>query len=193
MEFESDVFQMWLSTTKNTLNAIVKFFSSVSWILSRSPRISLLMSYSSCSSNMYVSNEFGCNELLLSAFFFRKKQLPYFPANKPIFWTWFFKPNFLGSAYSADTPWTRQYRKLKCHRVSIHSTIVNLQRFALFCTLYYLFTLCSIGTIFACAIKTDKICIFCFKLAPDQSGVAPIKFSFLASLAVVWLNPHFKS
>ena len=29
MKFESDVFQIWLSTTINLLNAIVKFFSSV--------------------------------------------------------------------------------------------------------------------------------------------------------------------
>ena len=29
MKFESDVFQIWLLTTINTLNAIVKFFSFV--------------------------------------------------------------------------------------------------------------------------------------------------------------------
>ena len=47
MKFESDVFQMWLSTTTNTLNAIVKFFCLVKWLFSQRPRISLAMSYSS--------------------------------------------------------------------------------------------------------------------------------------------------
>ena len=51
-EFESNVFQIWLSTTIHTLYASVKFFNSVKFlnlveILSRSPRISLAMSYSS--------------------------------------------------------------------------------------------------------------------------------------------------
>ena len=98
--------------------------------------------------------------------------IPYFLANKPIFWTLIFFTNFLGSAYSANTPWTRKYWRSKCHCASIHSFF---HYFAFYPTYLHFslpyFALCTIGIRFAWAIKTDKLCVFCFKL--PQNIVMP--------------------
>ena len=55
---------------------------------------------------------------------------------------------------------------------------INSQHFPLFCTcptyLHFAlpyFALCTIGIVFARATKTDKICVFCFKL--PQNIVTP--------------------
>ena len=104
-------------------------------------------------------------------YFYLTSSIAHLPANEPIFWTEFFNRIF--------------------------------QHFAL-CTTYLhfalpYFALCAMGIVFACAIKTDKICIFCFKLVLNfvmlSAGLiwrcaAPIKFSALANLAVIWQNVH---
>ena len=72
----------------------------------------------------------------------------------------------------------------------------NSQLFPLFCTLSYLFALClfcptylhfayfalcMISIVFARAIKTDKICVFCFKL--PQNIVTP-------GAGLIWRHAH---